>query len=82
MGRYDKSCYPCADFYFDHSLSFISRYHFRIERREVGYKIIDLDSKNGTLLNGNELISNIPYDLNSGDAISISAKIRLTYRVL
>ena len=82
VGRYDKSGYPCADFNFDHSLTFISRNHFRIEPREGGYTIIDLDSKNGTLLNGNELISNIPYDLCSGDAISISAKIRLTYRVL
>ena len=82
VGRYDKSGHPCADFNFDHSLTFVSRNHFRIERRAEGFKIIDLDSKNGTLLNGKELVKNIPYDLNSGDSISISSRVRLTYRVL
>ena len=82
VGRFDKAGYPCADFNFDHSLTFISRNHFRIEQREDGYRIIDLDSKNGTLLNGSELAKNIPYLLNHGDLISISSQIRLTYRVL
>ena len=82
VGRYDKSGYPCADFNFDRSLTFISRNHFRIERQMDGYKIIDLDSKNGTLLNGVNLVKNMPYELNSGDVIAISKKVQLTYRVL
>lgn len=82
VGRYDKSGAPCADFNFDHSMTFISRNHFRIEKREDGYKIIDLDSKNGTLLNEQELLSNYAYDLRSGDRIIVSKKMRLTYRVL
>lgn len=82
VGRYDKSGYPCADYNFDHSLTFVSRNHFRIELRQDGYKIIDLDSKNGTLLNGKELVKNMAYPLKSGDIISISRKVRLTYRVM
>ena len=82
VGRYDKSGYPCADFNFDHSLTFISRNHFRIEKSGDGYVIIDLDSKNGTLLNGRELVKNMAYPLNAGDIIAMSRKVRLAYRVL
>ncbi len=82
VGRYDKSGNPCSDYNFDHCLTFVSRNHFRIERYGDGYRIIDLDSKNGTLLNGRELVKNMVYDLNPGDTISISRKVRLTYRVL
>ena len=82
IGRYDKSGYPCADYNFDHSLTFVSRNHFRIEVHEDGYRIIDLDSKNGTLLNGQELVKNMAYSLKSGDTISLSKKVRMTYRVL
>lgn len=82
VGRYDKYGSPCADFNFDHSLTFVSRNQFRVERYEGGYKIIDLNSGNGTILNDRELVPNISYDLHAGDVIVISRKTRLTYRVL
>lgn len=82
VGRYDKYGAPCADFNFDHSITIISRNHFRIEAWGDGYRIIDLDSDNGTLLNGEELIPNMAYDLHTGDRIMLSRNTRLTYRVV
>lgn len=82
VGRYDKYGVPCADFNFDHSLTIISRIHFRMELRPDGYKIIDLNSKNGTLLNGQELMPNIAYELHSGDIIALARQTRITYRVM
>ena len=82
VGRYDKYGRPCSDFNFDHSLTFVSRTHFRVEVSGDGYRIIDLDSDNGTWVNDQKLVPNIAYDLHTGDCIVLSARTRLTYRVL
>lgn len=82
VGRFDKSGNGQADFNFDASLSFISRRHFRVEKAGNEWRIIDLESKNGTFVNGSPLIPNMAHPLRSGDRIMISSKNRLTYRVL
>lgn len=81
VGRMDKSGQGQSDFNFDASLSFVSRIHFRIERVGDQWQIIDLGSRNGTFLNGEALVPNMPYPLRPNDRIMISAKNRLIYRV-
>lgn len=81
VGRLDKAGHGQSDYNFDSSFTFISRRHFRVEQSQDGWRIIDLESANGTFLNGQALAPNIPYPLNSGDRIMISQKHRLTYRV-
>lgn len=82
VGRFDKSGNGQSDFNFDASLSFISRRHFRVEKDGDEWRIIDLESKNGTFVNGSPLVPNMAHPLRSGDRIMISSKNRLTYRVL
>ncbi len=81
VGRYDKAGNAQADYNFDASLSFISRLHFRVERSGQGYCITDLQSGNGTMLNGETLVANMPYPLNRGDRIILCRKQQITYRV-
>lgn len=81
VGRYDKSGQAQSDFNFDASLSFISRRHFRVEKAGEQWQIIDIGSKNGTLVNGELLAPNMAYPLHSGDRIMLSNKNRLTYRI-
>lgn len=81
IGRYDKAGNAQADYNFDASLSFISRRHFRIERNGEGYRIIDLGSANGTMVNNEILVANMPYNVQSGDRIVLSKNNRITYRV-
>jgi phage tail-like protein len=49
----------------------ISRRHARIEVQEDGCRIIDLDSANGTYLNGKRLEPNLPLPLKHEDVIRI-----------
>jgi len=49
----------------------ISRVHAMIRQKKNGYKIIDLESSNGTWLENLRLIPRQPYDLESGDRIRI-----------
>ena len=81
VGRYDKNGRAQADYNFDASFSFISRKHFRIEKRENGYVIIDVGSGNGTFVNDNLLAVNMAYSINVGDRIVLSRKHRITYKV-
>lgn len=81
VGRVDKSGQRQSDFNFDASLSFISRRHFRVEKSGEYWQIIDLGSGNGTYVNGEALIPNMPHPLVPGDAIMVSRKHRLIYRV-
>ncbi len=81
VGRYDKAGNPQGDFNFDASLTFISRRHLRIEKSGDQKRIIDLESGNGTMLNGQPLVANMAYPINPGDKIAISKKHRITYRV-
>jgi ABC-type multidrug transport system ATPase subunit/ABC-type multidrug transport system permease subunit len=46
-----------------------SRAHARVEPHDGGFRVVDLDSKNGTFLNGRRLDG--PAELTSGDAIGI-----------
>ncbi|GEM_PF-323019 len=46
-----------------------SRFHFRIERTDAGYKIADLDSQNGTFVNGVQVREERP--LRVGDRIDV-----------
>lgn len=82
VGRNDKNGKPQSDYNFDQSLSFVSRRHFRVEREDEHWKIIDLESSNGTLLNGKKLVPNVPYSLYEDDVITIAFhNFLVAYRV-
>lgn len=82
VGRKNKNGELQSDFNFDPAISFVSRRHFRIEKSDRYWKIIDLESGNGTFLNGMRLPPNIPQPLCPGDQIMISCNKRhLIYRV-
>jgi DNA-binding response OmpR family regulator len=55
----------------------ISRHHARIERRNQGYVLIDLGSRNGTHVNGQEVKE--PYLLQDGDEIQIAFSVKLSF---
>lgn len=55
----------------------VSRHHARITRQDDGYYIEDLDSKNGTFVNG-EAVS-APRRLYDGDEIQIALAYKLTF---
>ena len=55
----------------------VSRLHARIERRYQGYMLIDLGSKNGTHVNGQEVKQ--PYLLQDGDEIQIAMCVKLSF---
>lgn len=57
----------------------IGRKHCKIVKDKNGYYVIDLDSKNGTYLNGIVLKPNIPYALADGCILRLADK--LSYRV-
>lgn len=54
----------------------VSRRHAKIRRTATGFEIIDLDSRNGTWLNGERLTPNKPYPLASGSQLHLG-KLRL-----
>lgn len=49
----------------------VSRRHAVIHREEAGYYITDLNSTNGTRINGRRLLPNKPCRLSSGDVIRL-----------
>lgn len=55
----------------------VSRRHARIERRNQGYLLIDLGSKNGTFVNGQEVHE--PYLLQDGDEVQIALSVKLSF---
>ena len=55
----------------------VSRHHVRVERRNQGYILIDLGSKNGTHVNGQEI--NQPHLLQDGDEVQIALCVRLSF---
>jgi hypothetical protein len=55
----------------------VSRHHARIERRNQGYFLVDLGSRNGTHVNGKEV--NQPYLLQDGDEIQIALCVKLSF---
>lgn len=67
FGRADDT-----QFTFPLTMSYISNYHFRIELAPEGhYRIIDLNSTNGTRLNGQLLSPHTPVPLPDGDIIRV-----------
>lgn len=81
VGRYDKNGNAQSDYNFDASLSFISRRHFRIEKMGDRYSIIDLGSANGTFVNNEELIPNMPKSVGAGERIILSRNHRIAFRI-
>lgn len=57
----------------------VSRRHARINYTESGYTIEDLDSSNGTWLNGNRLEPNQPQVLHRGDHIQLGELMMFVY---
>ncbi len=55
----------------------VSRYHAQIRREEGRYLVVDLGSKNGTLLNGRRLAA--PTPLADGDQVQVAPLIKLTF---
>jgi DNA-binding response OmpR family regulator len=55
----------------------VSRLHARIERRNQGFLLIDLGSKNGTHVNGQEIKQ--PYLLQDGDEVQIAMRVKLAF---
>src|SRR6476659_9681892 len=55
----------------------VSRYHIEIEPRGDGYWIIDLNSSNGTTVNGEKLTGERP--LNDGDRILLGGSSELEF---
>jgi len=55
----------------------VSRNHARIERRNQGYLLIDLGSKNGTHVNGQEIKE--PRWLQDGDEVQIALSVKLSF---
>jgi len=55
----------------------VSRYHARIVRQERCYLIEDLDSKNGTFVNGQRLEA--PHELVDGDQIQVAPNCLFTF---
>lgn len=51
------------------NLPMISRIHAEIEKREGAYFLVDLNSTNGTFLNGERLEANEYRQLHTGDEI-------------
>ncbi len=55
----------------------VSRFHARIGWREDHYELEDLDSKNGTHLNGRDVVGSSP--LHDGDEIQIALRYKLAF---
>jgi hypothetical protein len=55
----------------------VSRHHARVHREGEQYTIVDLDSKNGTFVNGQRI--NRPVVLTDGDEIQVTPLITLTF---
>ncbi|HSJ58111.1 MAG TPA: FHA domain-containing protein [Anaerolineae bacterium] len=55
----------------------VSRYHARIVRRDDRYVVEDLDSKNGTFVNGQRIAA--PVALHDGDQVQVTPLVKLTF---
>lgn len=55
----------------------VSRHHLKIHYRDSGYLLEDLDSKNGTFLNGQQVRGTVP--LQDGDEIQIALCVRMLF---
>jgi hypothetical protein len=55
----------------------VSRYHVKIRREDGGFWLDDLDSKNGTHLNGEQVKGSVP--ISDGDEIQIALAVKLLF---
>ena len=55
----------------------VSRYHAEVRREDDKYILLDLSSKNGTLLNGRRITA--PTLLTDGDEIQVTPLVKLTF---
>ncbi|MBN1138205.1 MAG: FHA domain-containing protein [Anaerolineae bacterium] len=55
----------------------VSRYHAEVRREEGRYVVVDQDSKNGTLVNGQRIGG--PVALADGDQVQVTPLIKLTF---
>jgi hypothetical protein len=55
----------------------VSRYHSKIHYRDGRYLLEDLDSKNGTFLNGHQVTGTVP--IQDGDEIQIALCVRMLF---
>lgn len=51
----------------------VSRQHLRVERLENGYQMVDLGSRNGTLLNNTLIPANSTHPLKAGDVVRMGS---------
>jgi hypothetical protein len=63
-------------------LYFIGKDHFKIIRKEGSFYIEDLNTKNGTIINGLKLESGDLQRLYDGDEILIAQSLKITYNEL
>lgn len=56
----------------------VSRHHAKIVRDGDGYKLVDLNSKNGTFLNGQQLVGET-HVLKDGDQVGIALSCRMVF---
>jgi len=71
IGRFDAAIgKKQSNFEFDKKTKAVSRRHAAIERDNDGYKIIDLSSSAGTLVNDKKLNPNTPHRLETGNRVS------------
>ncbi len=70
VGRETDEFKPELDLSLDEGVEYgVSRSHATIQATSTGFVIIDLDSTNGTILNGYRLPPNQPYPLTNGDEV-------------
>lgn len=63
-------------------LYFIGKDHFKITRKEEKFYIQDLNTKNGTTINGIPLKSNQMHRLDDGDEIILAKSLKIKYNEL
>lgn len=59
----------------------ISRRHAEVRRGPDGYRIRDLESTNGTFVNGTRLESGSDYAITSGDRIALSPEVEAEFAI-
>jgi pSer/pThr/pTyr-binding forkhead associated (FHA) protein len=60
-------------------LVFIGKEHFKITRMDDGFYIEDLDTKNGTTINGNEIKGSGKIKLENRDEILVAKTLPIKY---
>jgi hypothetical protein len=60
-------------------LNSVSKCHAVIHPGDTGYTVADAGSKNGTVVNGTKLVANQPAKLSTGDTITLSHRVTITF---